>query len=82
MTLKAPGVLMPGTPDTRPQRRDTRDPYELPEAPRGILLSPTVNGVHEAELGAPKGRAPDGTIIDEHTLSKPVPPPRRRIRRR
>jgi len=78
MTLKAPGLLTPGLERTRPQRRDTRDPYELPEAPRGILLSPTVNGVHEAELGAPKGRGPDGKIIDPSTLSQPVPPPRRR----
>ena len=81
MTLKAPGLLTPGLADARPQRRDTRDPYELPEAPRGMMHSPTIHGVHELETGAPKGRGPDGKIIDERTLSRPVPPPRRRSRR-
>jgi hypothetical protein len=69
--------MKPNTPGTREQKRDTKDPHELPSAPRGMMHSPVVNDVHELETGAPKGRAPGGTIIDEGKLSKPVPPPKK-----
>jgi hypothetical protein len=69
--------MKPDPSATRSRARDTTDPYELPEAPRGMMHSPTVNGVHEVEAGAPKGRAPDGRIIDESKLGKAVPPPRK-----